>query len=68
MEDINQEEAGIAQWYSVGLRAGGSGGSSPGRGCKLFSSLPYLERLWVPPSLLSNGTRGSFPGCKAAEA
>jgi hypothetical protein len=29
------------------------------------SSPPRPERLWGPPSLLSKGTRGSFPGGKA---
>jgi hypothetical protein len=48
----------IAQWYSAGLRAGWSGGSSPGRGWEFFSSPPRPERLWGPPSLLSDGYRG----------
>jgi hypothetical protein len=58
-----QWEARIAQWYSAGLRAGWSGGSSPGRGWKCFSS---PDRLWGPPSLLSNGYQGFFPWGKAA--
>jgi hypothetical protein len=34
-----------------------------------FSLPPRPERLWDPPSLLSNGYRGgSFPGAKAAGA
>jgi len=34
------------------------------RGWEFFSSPPCLERLWGP----SSGTRGSFPGGKAAGA
>jgi hypothetical protein len=37
------------------------GGSSPGRGWKIFSSPPYPDRLWDPPSLLSNEYRGLSP-------
>jgi hypothetical protein len=33
---------------------------------KFFSSPPRPERLWGPPSRLSNGYQGSFPGHKAA--
>jgi hypothetical protein len=40
--------------------AGGGGGS------EFFSSPPRPERLWGPPSVISNGTRVSFPGGKAA--
>jgi hypothetical protein len=42
------------------------GRSNPGRGWEFFSSLPRLEWLWDPPSLLSNGYQGFFPGGKAA--
>jgi hypothetical protein len=31
------------------------GGSCPARGWEFFSSPPSLDRLWGPPSLLSNG-------------
>jgi hypothetical protein len=37
------------------------GGSSPGRGWEFFSSPPRPDRLWDPPSLLSNGYRRLFP-------
>jgi hypothetical protein len=32
------------------------------------TSQPHPERLWGPPSLLSNGYQGSFLGGKAAGA
>jgi hypothetical protein len=42
--------------------------SIPIRG-KRFCSFPQCpDRLWSTPSLLDNGYRGSFIGCKAAEA
>jgi hypothetical protein len=46
------------------LRAGRSGfyGSIPGGGCEFFPSPPCPERLWGPPSLLSNEYR--VPGMK----
>jgi hypothetical protein len=49
--------------YSVWLRAGqpGHGGSIPGRGKGFFLYTLCPDRLWVPPSLLYNGYRGSFP-------
>jgi hypothetical protein len=38
------------------------------RGNKFFSSPQRPDPLWGPPSLLSNGYRGSFHGGKAAGA
>jgi len=39
--------------------------SHPGGGWEFFYSTPCPSQLWGPPSILSNGTRGSFPGGKA---
>jgi hypothetical protein len=47
------------------------GGSSPGWGWEYFSSPPRPDRLWGPPSLLSNGYGrggGAFPGGKTVGA
>jgi hypothetical protein len=54
----------IAQWYSAGLRAGRSGGSSPGRGWEFFSSPPRPGLFWGPPASYTVGTSGSFPAVK----
>jgi hypothetical protein len=37
-------------------------------GSRMFSSPRRPHRFWDPTNLLSNGYRGLFPGCKAAEA
>jgi hypothetical protein len=46
--------------YSVWLRAGRSG-FDPRQRQRIFILSPASRRLWGPPSLLSNGYRGSFP-------
>jgi hypothetical protein len=58
----------IAQLHSAGLLAGWSGGSSPGRGCELFSTHRVQTGCGVYPASYPMGTRGSFPGGKAAGA
>jgi hypothetical protein len=45
----------VVQHWATGWMIGGS---SPGRGWEFFSSPPCPERLWGPPSLLSNGYQG----------
>jgi len=37
------------------------GGLVPGRSWEFLSSPPRPDRLWSPPSLLSNGFQGLFP-------
>jgi len=57
--------AGLAQWYSAGLQAGWSGVWVPaGLGIFLFTTA--FRRLWGHPAYYPMGTRGSFPGGKAA--
>jgi hypothetical protein len=55
---------------SVGI-ATGYGLDDPGSilgSARFFSSPQRPDRLWDPPSLISNGYRDSFPGDKAAKA
>jgi hypothetical protein len=54
---------GIATGY--GLDSWGVGVPVP-LGAKFLFSPRRPHRVWAPPSLLSNGYRGSFPGGKAA--
>jgi hypothetical protein len=56
---------GITTGY--GLEDRGTGVRVP-VGSRIFSSPRHPDRLWGPPSLLSNGYGGSFPGGKAAGA
>jgi hypothetical protein len=54
---------------SVGIMTGcglDDWGSISGRGKRFFCTAQYPDQLLRPPSLLSNGTRGSFPRGKAA--
>jgi hypothetical protein len=54
---------GIATRYRLDDR--GVGVQVPVRS-RIFSSPRRPDQLWSPPSLLSNGTGGYFPGGKAA--
>jgi len=45
----------VLQRWSTGWMIGGS---SPGRGWEFYASPPRPDRLWGPPSLLSNGYKG----------
>jgi hypothetical protein len=62
----------LRSWDSSVVQRSATGwmidGSSPGRGCVFFSSLPRPERLWGPPSLLSNGYHRLLPWGKVAGA
>jgi hypothetical protein len=55
--------SGIALGYGLGDR-----GFESQQGLEFFSSQPRPERLWCPPSLLSNRYQGLFPWSKAARA
>jgi hypothetical protein len=58
----------IAQWYSVGLLVGWSGVRVPvGAGNFSIHHRVQTGSGAYPASYLT-GTRGSFPGCKAAGA
>jgi hypothetical protein len=52
-----RDKAGITN-VCTGWMVGGSG---PCRDWEFFSLSPYPDRLWGPPSLLSNGYQGLFP-------
>jgi hypothetical protein len=53
----NKEEAdGIPTGYGLGRFV--FGGSIPDGGWEFLSSTPHPDRLWGPPSFLSNGYRG----------
>jgi hypothetical protein len=54
---------GIALGYGLDIR-----GSILSRGKRFFSTLQGTDRLWDPPSLLSIGYWGPFPGGKAGGA
>jgi hypothetical protein len=59
---------GIAQWYSAGLLAGCSGGRFPA-GAANFSLYDRVQTgSGAHPASYAMGTRGSFPGGKAAGA
>jgi hypothetical protein len=59
---------GPAYWYSAGLQGWMIGGSNAGMGWEFLSSPPHPDRLWGPPSLLTNGYQGSFLWLKRPES
>jgi hypothetical protein len=54
-------DSSVVQRWAAGWMIGGS---SPGRGWEFLSSPPHSDRLWGPPSLLSNGYHGLSLGVK----
>jgi hypothetical protein len=68
----------LTQGFSVGMFSRGSSvgiamgcgldgrGWIPGRGKRYFCTLQRPDRLWGPPTLLSQDTYSSFPGDKTA--
>jgi hypothetical protein len=73
MPNISNTTLGNSRNSSVGIATGyrldgrGVGVRFPGE-ARFFSSPRRPDRLWGPPSLLSNGYRGSSPRGKAADA
>jgi hypothetical protein len=68
------ERANLNHWDSAVGIATGYGLSDRGIevrvkvGARIFTSTCHPHRFWGPPSLLSMGNGGSFPGGKAAGA
>jgi hypothetical protein len=63
LEALQSVLVGIPTDYGLDDR-----GSSASRGKTFFSTLHSQDRLWGPPSFLSNGYRGLFPRVRAAGA
>jgi hypothetical protein len=57
MQGSYSRDSSVAQRWAMGWMIGGS---SPGRGWGFVSSPPRPERLWSPPSLVSNVNQGLF--------
>jgi hypothetical protein len=76
--NLDRECGGMTSWYKVSWQLGISGSivsgyglddraievRSPAEARGFFLYPLYPDRLWGPPSLLSNGYWGSFPGVK----
>jgi hypothetical protein len=61
----NSQASSVVQRWATNWMVGGS---NPERGWEFFSTPPRPDRLWDPPSLLSNGYQGLFPLVETAVA